>query len=77
MTVPYEGQMAILELYISDFEFFDADLSITVADPHRAGAELNYYPGEVSLRMADVVVINKMDTVFCATIRLLSGLLLL
>ncbi|NOR45410.1 MAG: GTPase [Candidatus Delongbacteria bacterium] len=46
----------------NDFEFFDADLSITVADPHRAGAELNYYPGEVSLRMADVVVINKMDT---------------
>lgn len=46
----------------NDFEFFDADLSITVADPHRAGAELSYYPGEVSLRMADVVVINKMDT---------------
>ena len=46
----------------NDFEFFDADLSITVADPHRAGAELNYYPGEVSLRMADVVIINKMDT---------------
>ena len=46
----------------NDFEFFDADLSITVADPHRAGAELTYYPGEVSLRMADVVIINKMDT---------------
>ena len=46
----------------NDFEFFDADLSITVADPHRAGAELSYYPGEVSLRMADVVIINKMDT---------------
>ena len=46
----------------NDFEFFDADLSITVADPHRVGAELTYYPGEVSLRKADVVVINKMDT---------------
>lgn len=46
----------------NDFEFFDADLSITVADPHRPGAELTYYPGEISLRKADVVVINKMDT---------------
>lgn len=46
----------------NDFEFFKADLSITVADPHRAGAEVSYYPGEISLRMADVVVINKMDT---------------
>ncbi|MBN1969266.1 MAG: GTPase [Candidatus Delongbacteria bacterium] len=46
----------------NDFEFFDADLSITVADPHRPGAELTYYPGEVSLRKADVVVINKMDS---------------
>ena len=46
----------------NDFEFFKSDLSITVADPHRAGAEVSYYPGEISLRMADVVVINKMDT---------------
>jgi len=46
----------------NDFEFFDADLSITIADPHRPGAELTYYPGEVSLRMADVVVINKIDS---------------
>lgn len=46
----------------NDFEFFKSDLSITVADPHRAGAEVSYYPGEISLRMANVVVINKMDT---------------
>ena len=35
---------------------------ITVTDPHRAGHELRYYPGEVTLRLADVVVINKMDS---------------
>jgi len=35
---------------------------VTVADPHRPGHELKYYPGEVTLRMADVVIINKMDT---------------
>jgi predicted GTPase len=35
---------------------------ITVADPHRAGHELGYYPGEVTLRIADVIVINKIDS---------------
>ncbi|MGI6537301.1 MAG: cyclic 2,3-diphosphoglycerate synthase [Caldicoprobacterales bacterium] len=46
----------------NDFSFYKADLSITVADPHRPGHELKYYPGEVSLRMADVAVINKVDS---------------
>ena len=46
----------------NDFMFYKADLAITVADPHRAGHELSYYPGEVNVRMADVVVINKVDT---------------
>jgi predicted GTPase len=46
----------------NDFSFFKPDLSIVVADPHRAGDELTYYPGEINLRMADVVVINKQDT---------------
>lgn len=46
----------------NDFSFYKPDLTITVADPHRPGAELGYYPGEVNLRMADVVVINKMDS---------------
>lgn len=46
----------------NDFSFYKPDLTITVADPHRAGSELSYYPGEVNLRMADVVVINKIDT---------------
>jgi predicted GTPase len=46
----------------NDFPFFKPDLTITVTDPHRAGHELKYYPGEVTLRIADVVVINKMDS---------------
>jgi len=46
----------------NDFPFYKPDLNITVTDPHRAGHELSYYPGEVTLRLADVVVINKMDT---------------
>ncbi|MBE9511508.1 MAG: GTPase [Bacteroidetes bacterium] len=46
----------------NDFSFYKSDLSITVTDPHRAGHELKYYPGEVTLRLADVVVINKMDS---------------
>ena len=46
----------------NDFPFYKADLDITVVDPHRPGHELTYYPGEVTLRDADVVVINKMDS---------------
>jgi predicted GTPase len=46
----------------NDFSFYKPDLTITVVDPHRPGHELSYYPGEVNLRMADVVIINKIDT---------------
>jgi predicted GTPase len=46
----------------NDFPFYKPDLMITVTDPHRAGHELRYYPGEVTLRIADVVIINKMDS---------------
>ncbi|HCS74165.1 MAG TPA: GTPase [Clostridiales bacterium] len=46
----------------NDFSFYDADLSVTIVDPHRPRHELSYYPGEVSLRMADVAVINKIDS---------------
>jgi predicted GTPase len=46
----------------NDFPFYKPDLCITVTDPHRAGHELSYYPGEITLRLADVVVINKIDT---------------
>lgn len=46
----------------NDFSFYQADLNIVLADPLRAGHELTYYPGNISLRMADVVIINKVDT---------------
>jgi len=46
----------------NDFPFYAPDLFITVADPLRPGHELRYHPGEVNVRMADVVVINKVDS---------------
>ena len=46
----------------NDMSFFKADLYVVVADPHRPGHELKYYPGETNARLADVVVINKTDT---------------
>lgn len=46
----------------NDLPFYRPDLHIVVADPHRAGHELRYHPGETNLRMADVVIINKVDT---------------
>ncbi|MCU0560893.1 MAG: cyclic 2,3-diphosphoglycerate synthase [Desulfobacterales bacterium] len=46
----------------NDFPFFKPDLHVTVLDPHRPGHELSYYPGNVTLRLADVVVINKIDS---------------
>jgi predicted GTPase len=46
----------------NDFPFYRPDLLIVVADPHRPGHELTYHPGETNLRMADVIVINKVDT---------------
>jgi len=46
----------------NDTPFYKSDLEIVVADPHRAGHELSYYPGEVNLRRAQIVVINKVDT---------------
>jgi predicted GTPase len=46
----------------NDFSFYKTDLLIVVADPHRPGHEVSYYPGETNVRMADVFVINKVDT---------------
>ncbi|MBD3225407.1 MAG: GTPase [Caldithrix sp.] len=46
----------------NDLPFYKTDLHITVADPHRPGDELFYYPGEANLRAANVILINKMDT---------------
>ena len=46
----------------NDFSFYETDLYIVVADPHRPEHEITYYPGETNLRLADVVVINKENT---------------
>ena len=46
----------------NDFPFYRPDLMITVVDPHRPGHELSYYPGEITVRLADVIVINKIDS---------------
>lgn len=46
----------------NDFPFYKPDLFVGVADPHRPGAEVSYHPGEVVARLADVIVINKIDS---------------
>ncbi len=46
----------------NDFPFYVSDFHIVVADPHRPGHESTYHPGEINARMADVFVINKVDT---------------
>jgi predicted GTPase len=46
----------------NDMPFYQPDLMITLVDPHRPGDERYYYPGETNLQMADVVIINKIDT---------------
>lgn len=46
----------------NDFAFYKPDLTITVADPHRPGHESSYYPGNVNVRLADVVVLNKVES---------------
>ncbi len=46
----------------NDFPFFEPDLEIVLLDPHRAGHERTYFPGEVNLLRADVLLINKLDT---------------
>jgi predicted GTPase len=57
-----EGDVILWDGGNNDTPFFHSDLEIVVADPHRAGHELLYYPGEVNLRRAQVVIINKVDT---------------
>jgi predicted GTPase len=46
----------------NDLPFIRPDLNVVVTDPHRPGHELGYYPGETNLRMADLVIVNKVDT---------------
>jgi predicted GTPase len=57
-----EGDMILWDGGNNDTPFYKSDLEIVVVDPHRPGHELAYYPGEVNLRRAHVIVINKVDT---------------
>ena len=57
-----EAEIIIWDGGNNDLPFYKPDLHIVVADPHRPGHELKYHPGEANLRMADVVIINKVDT---------------
>lgn len=60
--VEKEADIVVWDGGNNDVSFYRPDLLIVVADPHRAGHELSYYPGEVNLRMANLIVINKVDT---------------
>lgn len=57
-----EADVVIWDGGNNDTSFYKSDVNIVVFDPHRAGHELNYHPGETNMRMADVAVINKMDS---------------
>jgi predicted GTPase len=57
-----EADMIVWDGGNNDISFYKSDLHIVVADPHRPGHEMTYHPGETNLRMADVIVINKIDT---------------
>jgi predicted GTPase len=57
-----EAEIIVWDGGNNDIPFFAPDLHITVVDPHRPGDELSYFPGETNLLLADVVLINKIDT---------------
>ncbi len=57
-----EGDLILWDGGNNDTPFYRPDVHVTVVDPHRPGHELSYYPGRINLLMADVVVINKIDT---------------
>lgn len=57
----------------NDFPFFKPDLLIVVADPLRPGHELRYHPGELNLRLADVVIVNKIDSAEALAVELVAA----
>lgn len=61
-TAEKEADVIIWDGGNNDFSFIKPDLLITIADPHRPGDELSYYPGEMNVRSAQVVIINKVNT---------------
>jgi predicted GTPase len=71
--VEAEADIVVWDGGNNDFPFFASDLHIVVVDPHRPGHETRYHPGETNLRMADVVVINKIDTANRADVLTVRG----
>ncbi|MDP2957254.1 MAG: cyclic 2,3-diphosphoglycerate synthase [Longimicrobiales bacterium] len=61
-AVEMESDVVLWDGGNNDTSFFKADVYITLVDPHRAGHELRYHPGETNLRLADVVLVNKVQT---------------
>jgi predicted GTPase len=61
-TAEKEADVIVWDGGNNDFSFIKPDLLITIADPHRAGHELSYYPGEMNARSAHIVIINKVNT---------------
>lgn len=57
----------------NDMPFYNPDLLITVADPHRVGHEKSYYPSEVNIRLSDIVILNKIDSADTKDITLLRN----
>jgi len=57
----------------NDLPFLRPDLEIVVLDPHRAGHELTYYPGEANLKRAEIAVINKVDTAAPEAVQRVEG----
>lgn len=63
-----EAQVIVWDGGNNDFSFYHSDLQIVVVDPHRPGHEIEYFPGELNLKMADIAIINKVDTASAADI---------
>ena len=57
-----EAEIIIWDGGNNDFSFYESKLNIVVVDPHRPGHELTYYPGFVNFLLADIIIINKIDT---------------
>ena len=68
-----EGDVILWDGGNNDFSFYKPDLSIVVVDPTRAGDESRYYPGETNVRMADIVVINKVNLAQADVLERLTG----
>ncbi len=67
-----EAEVILWDGGTNDLPFYRPDLHVVVADPHRVGHESRYYPGETNLRMADLVLINKVDTADPANVGILE-----